>query len=359
MTPIDAHRRRPEPAAGARADSSRRRWRTCAATRPVAFRTQERAVTPDDYARMAERHPQVQRAAATFRWTGSWHTVFVTADPLGGQGPRPAASSPSLAVAARAATAWPATTSRSTRRASCRSRSTCRCAPSATTSAPTSSRRCSTCSARAICPTAAAASSTPTTSRFGQPVYLVAALRRRAGGGRRRVGQGHACSSAGTRPIRSALADGQLTFDRLEIAQLDNDPEPPRARRLPPRRGRGQVDGEPRPHAATTERLRLLRRHHARRRPAASRTGPASPRSPTGSARWREFKASLLARLSAEEHAAARTARPRAPTTTSRSRCSTPARRSPTCSPSTRSASPTRPTCAPPPSAARSSSWRA
>jgi hypothetical protein len=49
---------------------------------PVAFRTQERAVTEDDYARMAERHPQVQRAAATLRWTGSWRTVFVTVDPF-------------------------------------------------------------------------------------------------------------------------------------------------------------------------------------------------------------------------------------------------------------------------------------
>ncbi|NJP11713.1 MAG: putative baseplate assembly protein [Leptolyngbyaceae cyanobacterium RU_5_1] len=51
---------------------------------PTAFRTQERAVTADDYARVAERHPQVQRAAATFRWTGSWRTVFVTVDRLGG-----------------------------------------------------------------------------------------------------------------------------------------------------------------------------------------------------------------------------------------------------------------------------------
>ena len=52
---------------------------------PEAFRTQERAVTADDYARRAERHPQVQKAAATFRWTGSWRTVFVTADPLGNE----------------------------------------------------------------------------------------------------------------------------------------------------------------------------------------------------------------------------------------------------------------------------------
>ena len=51
---------------------------------PNAFRTQERAVTVDDYARVAERHPEVQRAAASFRWTGSWRTVFIALDRLGG-----------------------------------------------------------------------------------------------------------------------------------------------------------------------------------------------------------------------------------------------------------------------------------
>ena len=51
---------------------------------PVAFRTQERAVTPEDYGAVSERHPEIQRAAATFRWTGSWHTVFVTVDRIGG-----------------------------------------------------------------------------------------------------------------------------------------------------------------------------------------------------------------------------------------------------------------------------------
>jgi hypothetical protein len=51
---------------------------------PEAFGTQERAVTAADYAAAAERRPEVQRAAATFRWTGSWQTVFVTADRFGG-----------------------------------------------------------------------------------------------------------------------------------------------------------------------------------------------------------------------------------------------------------------------------------
>jgi hypothetical protein len=52
---------------------------------PQAFRTQERAVTEADYAAAAQRHPEVQRAAATRRWTGSWHTMFVTVDRRGGK----------------------------------------------------------------------------------------------------------------------------------------------------------------------------------------------------------------------------------------------------------------------------------
>lgn len=52
---------------------------------PFAFRVQERAVTLEDYATVAERHPEVQRAAATFRWTGSWRTVFITIDRRGGR----------------------------------------------------------------------------------------------------------------------------------------------------------------------------------------------------------------------------------------------------------------------------------
>lgn len=49
---------------------------------PQAFRVQERAVTAADYAEVTHRQAdlRIQRAAATFRWTGSWHTVFVTAD---------------------------------------------------------------------------------------------------------------------------------------------------------------------------------------------------------------------------------------------------------------------------------------
>ena len=51
---------------------------------PQAFRRQERAVTEADYAEVAQRHPEVARAIATRRHTGSWHTMFVTVDRRGG-----------------------------------------------------------------------------------------------------------------------------------------------------------------------------------------------------------------------------------------------------------------------------------
>ncbi len=51
---------------------------------PDAFRAETyRAVTEADYATAAELLPLVSRAQADFRWTGSWHTVFVTVDPRG------------------------------------------------------------------------------------------------------------------------------------------------------------------------------------------------------------------------------------------------------------------------------------
>ncbi len=49
---------------------------------PQAFLTQERAVTMQDYVNIVERNPLIEDAAATLRWTGSWFTVFITAEPV-------------------------------------------------------------------------------------------------------------------------------------------------------------------------------------------------------------------------------------------------------------------------------------
>jgi len=51
---------------------------------PQAFRqVLERAITAEDYAALASRHPALQRAAAELRWNGSWYEVRVAIDPLG------------------------------------------------------------------------------------------------------------------------------------------------------------------------------------------------------------------------------------------------------------------------------------
>jgi Baseplate J-like protein len=66
---------------------------------PAAFLTQERAVTTVDWAEVARRLPEVQDAAARIRWTGSWWTVFLTLDLIGG---RRLAAEPPLAARLRA-----------------------------------------------------------------------------------------------------------------------------------------------------------------------------------------------------------------------------------------------------------------
>jgi Baseplate J-like protein len=48
---------------------------------PQAFLTQERAVTMQDYVNVVESNPQIEDAGAALRWTGSWYTVFITAEP--------------------------------------------------------------------------------------------------------------------------------------------------------------------------------------------------------------------------------------------------------------------------------------
>lgn len=69
--------RNPLPAQGGAAPESMEQARLYA---PQAFRTQQRAVTEADYGEVTGRHPEVQKAIATLRWTGSWHTVFITVD---------------------------------------------------------------------------------------------------------------------------------------------------------------------------------------------------------------------------------------------------------------------------------------
>jgi predicted phage baseplate assembly protein len=57
---------------------------------PQAFLTQERSVTMTDYEGVAETNPHVDQAVASLRWTGSWYSVFIAAEPKGGGNLAPA-----------------------------------------------------------------------------------------------------------------------------------------------------------------------------------------------------------------------------------------------------------------------------
>lgn len=69
--------RNPLPGLGGREPEPMAAIRTAA---PQAFRSQRRAVTLADYATAAERYATVQRVHAERRWTGSWHTVYLSVD---------------------------------------------------------------------------------------------------------------------------------------------------------------------------------------------------------------------------------------------------------------------------------------
>ncbi|QNH18837.1 hypothetical protein HEP74_04013 [Xanthomonas sp. SS] len=78
----------PLPASGGRAPESLDDARLYA---PSTFRkTLQRAITADDYARLAQDDPRVQRAACELVWTGSWYEADVALDPLGATGATPA-----------------------------------------------------------------------------------------------------------------------------------------------------------------------------------------------------------------------------------------------------------------------------
>ena len=76
--------RNPLPAAGGRDPETMESVRQRA---PWAFRTQQRAVTEDDYGTVALRDASIRAARGTLRWTGSWRTAFVALDPAPGAPP--------------------------------------------------------------------------------------------------------------------------------------------------------------------------------------------------------------------------------------------------------------------------------
>ena len=171
------------------------------------------------------RHPDVQRAAATLRWTGSWNTVFLTVDRLGGR-PLDRRGRAGARPPRRPLPDGRATTSSSTTRGSSRSSSSSSSASTRGTSAATSSRRLLDVLSSRDLPDGTRGLFHPDRFSFGQTIYLspiLAAARDVPGVASADV---VAFQRQGT-PDRRYLADGRLTLGRLEIARLDNDPNFP------------------------------------------------------------------------------------------------------------------------------------
>lgn len=83
LSGIGLQLRNPLPASGGQAPEPVAEVKAYA---PHAFRQQlQRAILAEDYARLAERHPALQRAACQLVWTGSWNEAEVGLDPLGSE----------------------------------------------------------------------------------------------------------------------------------------------------------------------------------------------------------------------------------------------------------------------------------
>lgn len=191
---------------------------------PQKFHDQERAVTADDYAEVAQRHPSVQKAVATMRWTGSWYTVFITIDRKAGwpvdqsfkndlrnflerfrlaghdvEIDSPRFVSLEISITVNVATGFLRTT---VKKALMEKFSNQELSDGKT------------------------GIFHPDSFTFGQPVYLSELVRHAM--------KVHGVGSVNVdvfqrfgHPSRVALDEGRITFGRLEIARLDNDPNAP------------------------------------------------------------------------------------------------------------------------------------
>lgn len=191
---------------------------------PEAFRTQERAVTPADYEAVTMRYPGLQRAAATMRWTGSWHTVFLTVDRTGSH-PFDSDFETELAThVERFRMAGHDIEFDEPRFVSLEVELEI-CARPDYFRSDVTARLLEVLSNRTF-PDGGHGIFHPDSFSFGQPVYLspiLAAARNVPGVDSARVVTFQRQGTRQTQP----LADGQLRLSRLEIARLDNDPDFP------------------------------------------------------------------------------------------------------------------------------------
>ena len=192
---------------------------------PAAFRVQERAVTAGDYQEVGLRCDLgIQRLAATFRWTGSWRTVFITPDRIGGLDVDPTFKSQLLACLERYRMAGqdldvdsPDYVSLDVDMTICVKREYFASDVKAALLMVLSNR---------VLPDGRRGVFHPDNFSFGQTIYLspiYAAAQAADGVESVVINKFQPVGVAG----RDAAASGELDLNRLEIARLDNDPNFP------------------------------------------------------------------------------------------------------------------------------------
>ena len=206
---------------------------------PWNFRTQLRAVTEADYGDVAARDPAIREARGTLRWTGSWRTAFVAIDPAPSA---PASALPSAAPFAPPPSAAALTRSTTQRLDLLRMAGVDLAVEPAVIvglrialAVCVKPRYRRTDVAQALTQVLISGQTCDGTPglldrshfSFGQTIYPQPDHRRGAGRARASARCTRPRSSASTIRRATAVADGFITMQRLEIARVDNDPSRP------------------------------------------------------------------------------------------------------------------------------------
>ena len=251
------------------------------------------------------------------RHTGSWHTVFVTVDRRGGLPVDRGLRAPTCARTS-SATGWPGATSRSTGRATCRSRSSSWSASRRDYLRGQVKRRCCGASQQPVLPDGRLGLFHPDRFSFGQTLYLCPLYRaaRRRSPGSTSVGSTRfqRLGDAG----QDGLDAGKLRFGRLRDRAARQRPEtsPSAAGSCSCSAAGSERDGDRVPGGICGCCEGIASRPRPARQPAGACGDLGS-----GSATAASFMRRMLARLSSAEHGALSDLSDPRPTTTSRSHC--------------------------------------
>ena len=269
---LGVDRRRAQPAARRPAAADPEPHRRGAAVRAAGVPARRSGRSPRPTTSAVDRAPPGRAARRRHaRWTGSWHTVFVTVDRRGGTPVDADFEAELRGFLERSG--WPATTSRSTRRARAARDRARRSASSPATSARREARRCLEVFSRRTLPGGGRGFFHPDNFTFGQPVYLSQVIARGDAGDRRRERRRRRRAAAPGASGARASPGGARSTTGLHPA-----------RRGSRSRGSTTTRARPRTGGSTSTWRAACERRQLDPAAAASRPGGAGDRQPAGPA---------------------------------------------------------------------------